>query len=286
EDFNGERYLKISVNKGRKAWLDQFNHDAVTFFCVMYRGLYKAMGSRIIWEIPNQKTQLPDILFDYEAFLNKQKERLGKKFKSIKSLSRTALQIKFEVALVERQSSNQKVILKKNQLIWNYSANSIGLALADDLGRILEKGGIACTQVSRKIVSKKGGVQSVSLENVGSLEATFSNDPGSLIPSASKLKSQRHQIKQSLEELFKDGFINDVAYREIKESWEKFEKVYPFALQNFKHHGLNQPSIFDQADAYAELLDTLLTYACNDVSREKLVSKVMSIGTVIVSGEQ
>lgn len=286
EDFNGERYLKISVNKGRKAWLDQFNHDAVTFFCVMYRGLYKAMGSRIIWEIPNQKTQLPDILFDYEAFLNKQKERLGKKFKSIKSLSRAALQIKFEVALVERQSSNQEVILKKNQLIWNYSANSIGLALADDLGRILEKGGIACTQVSRKIVSKKGGVQSVSLENVGSLEATFSNDPGSLIPSASKLKSQRHQIKQSLEELFKDGFINDVAYREIKESWEKFEKVYPFALQNFKHHGLNQPSIFDQADAYAELLDTLLTYACNDVSREKLVSKVMSIGTVIVSGEQ
>lgn len=286
EDFNGERYLKISVNKGRKAWLDQFNHDAVTFFCVMYRGLYKAMGPRIVWEISNQKTQLADILFGYEAFLIKQKERLGKKFKSIKSLSRAALQIKFEVALVERQSSNQEVTLKKNQLIWNYSSNSIGLALADDLGRLLEKGGIACTQVSRKIVSKKGGVQSVSLENVGSLEATFSNDPGSLIPSASKLKSQRHQIKQSLEELFNDGFINDIAYKEIKESWENFEKVYPLALQDFKKFGLNQSSIFDQADAYAELLDTLLTYACNDVSREKLVSKVMSIGTVIISGEQ
>ncbi|WP_269525605.1 FtsK/SpoIIIE domain-containing protein [Acinetobacter baumannii] len=286
EDFNGERYLKISVNKGRKAWLDQFNHDAVTFFCIMYRGLYKAMGPRIVWEISNHKTQLAEILFDYENFLNKQKERLGKKFKSIKSLSRAALQIKFEVALVERQLSNQEVTLKKNQLIWNYSSNSIGLALGDDLGRLLEKGGIACTQVSRKIVSKKGGVQSVSLENVGSLEATFSNDLGSLIPSASKLKSQRYQIKQSIEELFNNGFINDIGYKEIKESWEKFEKVYPLALQDFKKSGLNQSSIFDQADAYAELLDTLLTYAHNDVSREKLVSKVMSIGTVIVSGEQ
>lgn len=286
EDFNGERYLKISVNKGRKAWLDQFNHDAVTFFCVMYRGLYKAMGPRIVWEISNQKTQLADILFDYEAFLIKQKERLGKKFKSIKSLSRAALKIKFEVSLVERQSSNQEVTLRKNQLIWNYSPNFIGLAVADDLGRLLEKGGIACTEVSRKIVSKKGGVQSVSLENIGSLEATFSSDPGSLIPSVSKLKSQRYEIKQSLETLFQNGFIKDVAYKKIKESWEKFEKSYPLALQDFKNSGLNQSSIFDQADAYADLLDTLLTNACNDVSRERLVSKVMSIGTVTVLGEQ
>ncbi|MDR7016076.1 FtsK/SpoIIIE domain-containing protein [Acinetobacter sp. 3657] len=286
EEFNGDRYLKISVNKGKKAWLDQFNHDVVTFFCVMYRGLYKTMGSKIIWEISNQRTPLADILFDYENFISQQKARLGNKFKPIKSLSRAALQIKFEVSLVERRSNNLDNVLKKIQLLWSYSPTSIGLSLADDLGRLLEKGGMACTNVSRKIVSKKGGVQSVALNNVSSLEATFSNDPGSLIPSKSKLESLRYQIKKSLENLYKDNLINEVAYQQIKQTWEKFEKIYPLAVQDFKLNGLNHSTIFNQADAYAELLDTLSTHACNDVCRNNLVSKVISIGTVVVSGEQ
>ena len=286
DDFKGERYLKISVNKGRKAWRDQFNHDVATFFCVMYRGLYNAMGSKIIWEIPNQKTQLVDILFNYENFITQQKERLGKKFKSIKSFSRAALQIKFDVSLIQSQSRNQEVTLKKVQLLWSYAPNSIGLSLADDLGRLLEKGGMACTQVSRKIVSRKGGVQGVTLDNVGSLEATFSNDLGSLVPSASKLKSQRLQIKQAIDSLYKEDLLNEAAYNEIKKSWEKFEEIYPLALKDFKLRGLNQSTIFKQADAYAELLDTLLTFACNDVCRNRLVTKILSIGTVIVAGEQ
>ncbi|MHA3056589.1 FtsK/SpoIIIE domain-containing protein [Acinetobacter sp. ANC 5584] len=283
---NGQRYLRISVNKGKKAWLEQFNHDAVKFFCVMYRGLYKLMGTKIVWKIANQKTPLSDILFEYESFLTKQKERLGKKFKSVKSLSKAALQIKFEVELVECKSNNQELILKKNQLIWNYSPNNIGLALVDDLGRLIDKQGIVSVQVSRKIVSKKGGVQSVSIDNIGSLEATFSNDPGSLIPSVSKLKSHSFQITQSIDELFKDGFINEVGHKKIKESWGDFQTAYSLALRDFKEHGLNQPSILAQADAYAELLDTLLNYACNDVSRAKLISKVMSIGIIVISGEQ
>lgn len=286
EDFSGERYLKISINKGKKAWLEQFNHDAVKYFCVMYRGLYELMGKKIIWEIVGQKTQLVDILFQYESFLAKQKERQGKKFKSVKSLSKAALQIKFEVALVERRPNDQDVVLKKNQLIWSYSPNNIGLALAEDLGRLIDKKGIVFPQVSRKIVSKKGGVQSVSIENVGSLEATFSNDPGSLISSISKLKNQSSQITQPINDLFKEGLIDEVGFNKIKESWEFFQTVYCSALYDFKEYGLNQQSILDQADAYAILLDVLLDHACNDVSREKLISQVMSIGTVAVSGEQ
>ncbi|MEI2679114.1 MAG: hypothetical protein V9G29_15420 [Burkholderiaceae bacterium] len=40
-------------------------------------------------------------------------------------------------------------------------------------------------------MSKKGGVQNVSLLDTGTLEATYSTDAGSLVPAANKLRSLR-----------------------------------------------------------------------------------------------
>ena len=65
----------------------------------------------------------------------------------------------------------------------------IGLQLLDDLQRLRQKGTIACTEVPRRLVSKKGGIQSVSLLDVSTLEATFGRDAGSLVPQPAKIRN-------------------------------------------------------------------------------------------------
>lgn len=286
-DLVGERYLKISVNKPRKAWIEQFNHDVISFFSVMYRGIYEVMGDKIVWEGPLMKTiPLPEVLFQFDNFILQQKQRLGRKFKPVTSVAKAALQIKFEVSLVERQESQPESVLKKTQLLWTYSPNCIGMALPDDLSRLLEKGGIACTEVFRRIVSKKGGVQSVALDDVSTLEATFSNDSGSLVPSASKLSSLRAAIKRRMEYFKSEGRLTDVQHNEIRKAWDFFEISYEQALKDFYVKGLHSPSIMQQADLFAQLIDVLLTHASNDVCRIGLVNEVLSIGTVHVVGDQ
>lgn len=88
------------------------------------------------------------------------------KLKENTSTSRAATQLKFEVFLVERIGSAE-AILQKTQLLWISRPQAIGLALKEDVERLLEKGGCACTDVPRKLVSTKGAAQSVSLLDVG-----------------------------------------------------------------------------------------------------------------------
>lgn len=286
EDIRGERYLKVSVNKGRKAWLEQFNHDVMSYFSLMYRGVYALMGEQIVWSSSLRNTALADILFAYDEFLAAHKQRVGKKFKAVTSTAKAALQIKFEVALIERDSQANETALKKIQLIWNYTPGHIGMSLADDLGRLLEKGGVACTQVYRRVVSKKGGVQSVSLDDVSTLEATFSSDSGSLVPSASKLTSLRAEIRRRTDDLRNKGWLSEEQHKEVRAAWKIFEDSYAQALCDFHKVGLQSPSIFHQADAYAQLLDVLLTHARTDVCRADLVAEVLSVGTVQVVGDK
>lgn len=81
--------------------------------------------------------------------------------------------------------------------------------------RLLEKGAVGCTDVPRRLVSKKGGVQSVSLLDTGTLEATFSRDAGSLVPPANKLRSLRAEIKDRIKELAAEGRLT----KEQRDVW-------------------------------------------------------------------
>ena len=53
----------------------------------------------------------------------------------------------------------KETVLNKNQLLWSYKPTSIGLSMVADMRRLLEKGAIGSTEVPRRLVSKKGGVQ-------------------------------------------------------------------------------------------------------------------------------
>lgn len=285
-DLAGDRFLRFTVNKGRKEWRERFNYDVGSYFSSMYRGLRELMGSRVDWRVERMGAgNLPDPLFDYEKFFAKEKELRGATLKPVSSLARNAVQIKFDVALVQRVGDRESVI-DKTQLVWSYRPESIGLAMVSDMRRLLEKGAVGCTEVPRRLVSKKGGVQSVSLLDTGTLEATFSRDAGSLVPPANKLHSLRAEIKDRIKELANEGRLTKEQRDELRAAWDVFEADYLLAMKGFVDTGLQGEAVMRQAESFAALLNALMVHARGDVCRAKLVAEVLSIGTARISGEQ
>ena len=287
-DPQGDRILRFSVAKGRKEWRERFNYDAGSYFSAMYRGLKELMGSKAEWKVERLgNANLPDPLFEYEAFFAKEKELRSDKKNKVKpnsSLSRLALQIKFDVALIQ-VSNGKETVLAKTQLLWSYKSAAIGLSMVADMKRLMEKGSVGATEVPRRLVSKKGGVQNVSLHDTGTLEATYSADAGSLVPATNKLRSLRHEIKGRIKDLAEAGRLTVFQRDEIRASWEKFEVDYIKAMEDFVSTGLHGEAVMQQAESFGALLSTLLAHARGDVCRSRLVSEVLSIGTVRVAGD-
>lgn len=287
-DAEGERILRFTVTKGRKEWRERFNYDAGSYFSAMYRGLKELMGSKADWKVERLgNASLPDPLFDYEAFFAKEKELRNDKKNKVRpssSLSRVALQIKFDVALVHI-SKGKETVLAKTQLLWSYKPTAIGLSMVADMRRLLEKGAVGCTEVPRRMVSKKGGVQNVSLLDTGTLEATYSTDAGSLVPAANKLRSLRHEIKGRIKDLAEGGYLTPSQRDEIKASWDKFEEDYIKAMEDFVSIGLHGEAVMRQAESFGALMATLLSQARGDVCRSRLVSEILSVGTARVAGD-
>lgn len=287
-DAEGERFLRFTVTKGRKEWRERFNYDAGSYFSAMYRGLKELMGAKADWKVERLgNTSLPDPLFDYEAFFAKEKELRNDKKNKVRpnsSLSRVALQIKFDVALIQ-VSKGKETVLAKTQLLWSYKPTSIGLSMVADMRRLLEKGAVGCTEVPRRVVSKKGGVQNVSLFDTGTLEATYSTDAGSLVPAANKLRSLRHDIKGRIKDLADGGYLTSSQRDEVKASWDKFEEDYIKAMEDFVSIGLHGEAVMRQAESFGALLSTLISQARGDVCRSRLVSEILSVGTARVAGD-
>ena len=282
----GERVLRFTVTKGRTVWRERHNQDVGAFFSAMYRGLKELMNGRVEWRVERMGAgNLPDPLFDHPAFLVREKEIRKDKFKPCTSLAKNSVQIKFEVSLVEKKGADE-TILEKTQLLWLYRPDSIGLSLIDDMRRLQEKGSVGCTEVPRRLVSKKGGVQSVSLLDTATLEATYSHDAGSLVPQSKQLKSMRADIKRRIDDLAVKGRISEEQRAELRASWETFEEDYILALEDFIKTGLHGEAVLRQADSFAALLRALAIHARGDICRSELVAEVLSIGTVKVSGEQ
>ncbi|MGA3959684.1 FtsK/SpoIIIE domain-containing protein [Ralstonia nicotianae] len=287
-ESDGERILRFTVNKGRTEWRERFNHDAGCFFSAMYRGLRDLMGAKVDWRVTRMTTaDLPDPLFDFERYFTKEREiasSRNKKLKTNTSLGRQAMQIKFDVELL-KVSAGVETKISKTQLLWSYKPTSIGLSMIADMRRLLEKGAVGCTEVPRRLVSKKGGVQNVSLLDAGTLEATYSTDAGSLVPAVNKLRSLRHDIKTRIKDLADEGRLTAHQRDEIKGAWDKFEGDYIQAMEDFVSTGLHGEAVMRQAESFGALMNTLMAHARGDVCRSRLVSEILSVGTVRVAGD-
>lgn len=281
-----ERFLRLTVNKGRKEWRERFNHDVGSYFSAMYRGLKELLGSKVQWRVEKMGVaNLPDPLFKYPEFFEWERTNRKDKPKPVGSIAKQAVQIKFEVVLVEKKGQAEEVV-GKTQLLWNYKPQSIGLSLVDDMARLKDKGSVGCTEVPRRLVSKKGGVQSVSLLDTATLEATFSRDAGSLVPPPAKLRSLRAEIKRRIEDLADEGRLSAEQRDILRAAWNTFEVDYIKAIDDFIGVGLHGEAVMRQAESFGALLRALAIHARGDVCRSRLVAEVLTIGTVRVSGEQ
>jgi S-DNA-T family DNA segregation ATPase FtsK/SpoIIIE len=282
---SNQRVLRLTVAKGRKEWRERFNHDVGAYFSAMYRGLKELLGSKVDWKFDRMGPNPVDPVFKFREFFQWERDHRKDNPKPVGSVAKQALQIKFEVLLVERIGTIEQIV-GRTQLLWAYKPQSIGLSLVDDMLRLKEKGSVGCTEVPRRLVSKKGGVQSVSLLDTATLEATFSRDAGSLVPPPAKLKSLRLEIKRQIDALAEEGRLSSEQRDILRAAWKAFEDDYIEAIDDFVSVGLHGQAVMRQADSFGALLRALAIHARGDVCRARLVSEVLTVGTVRVSGEQ
>lgn len=282
----GDRRVRIKIARGRKDWRERFNHDIGNYFSTMYRALRVLLQERVSFErsVPNYPG-LPDPLFDFPAFLEFERARKPESAKPVISVARQQIQLKFEVTLETRQG-DKVVSADKTHLIWWGQPEAIGLQLLDDVQRLRQKGTIACTEVPRRLVSKKGGIQSVSLLDVSTLEATFGRDAGSLVPQPAKIRNLGRDVVQAIKQLKEQERLSADQAKIISAAWDRFQETYQHALGDMISRGLHTDAVMDQAEHFAALLRLLKENARGDVARSKLVNLILRAGTVVVTGDQ
>jgi len=104
------------------------------------------------------------------------------------------------------------------------------------------------------LVSKKGGLESVSLLDTATLEATFSRDAGSLAPPPAKLRSLRAEIKRRIDDLADEGRLSTEQRDILRGAWKTFEEDYIKAIDDFISVGLHGEAVMRQAESFGALL--------------------------------
>jgi len=169
ENVIGAKTLTIKTTRGsgKKKWLE-LNEDVAMYFCTAYRGIEKLTNRYVKWETNR--------LFQYDELIDSKTDS-----KKNTSTSRAALQIAFDVELqyVDLAGNKQKNAVR---IVWHGKPAAIGMELHDDLKR-LSTHSFSYSNVSKNPISKKGKIQSVSLNDVGTLQAVYGQDRGSLIGS-------------------------------------------------------------------------------------------------------
>jgi len=264
------RLLEIRTTRRTKAQWLELNADVATAFAVRYRGLPALMGGGVKWDTSH--------LFEYEALLEEAARR--KKYKRNVSVSRTSLQIKFDITL--KIGDGALADRTTVQLIWMGRPDGIGLELRDDLDRLLKRP-MTRSSVARQPVSRKGSLQSVSLSDVATLQPAYRQDSGSLIPKSDPAYDIGRQFPKALKSAANGRLTADAATA-IGAAWDRFAVAYGAALQGLRDQGLADPALLEQAEHYGALLRTLAQDAPGDLNRQELWEPVLSLGCIAITG--
>ncbi|MGF7048385.1 S-DNA-T family DNA segregation ATPase FtsK/SpoIIIE [Paenibacillus sp. DS2015] len=274
DSVTGEKSLKIRTQKttSKKSWLE-LNEDVALYFCSAYRGLEKLTNWQVKWET--------HYLFKYDQLADERKQKENKKNSST---AKSAIQIAFYIELTYHnlQGTRQTNEVK---LIWQGNPSSIGLELHDDLKRLAEHP-FSYSSVFQNPVSKKGKIQGISLSDVGTLQAVFGQNRGSLVGVYAKTTDLQKDLLSNLKRALEDGRISQRNYDYVKEAWIVFSEKYKLAISEWLHEGINADSIMEQCDLYDKLLRTLQECALGDMNRINILQPVMSIGNVKVEGDK
>ncbi len=264
------RSLEIRTTRQTKAQWLELNADVATAFAVRYRGLPALMGGAVKWDTSH--------LFEYEALLEAASRR--KKYKRNVSVSRTSLQIKFDITL--KVGDGALADRTTVQLIWMGRPDAIGLELCDDLDRLIKRP-LTRSSVARQPVSRKGSLQSVSLSDVATLQPAYRQDSGSLIPKSDPAYDVGRQFPKALKAAV-NGRLSAEAAVAVGAAWDGFAAAYSAALEGWRQNGLADIALLNQAEHYGALLRALAQHAPGDLNRQELWEAVLSLGCVAITG--
>ncbi|WP_435923405.1 FtsK/SpoIIIE domain-containing protein [Paenibacillus sp. DYY-L-2] len=270
ENMHGAKTLKIRTirGNGKKRWLE-LNEDIGMYFCMTYRGIEKLTNRLVEWE--TQK------LFEYDELIENKTDP-----KKNTSTSKAATQIIFDIELTYSDFTGSR---KKNsiRLVWQGKPLAIGMELSDDLKRLSERP-FSYSTVSKNPISKKGKLQSLSLNDVGTFQAVYGQDRGSLIGPSSRSEDLSKIYVKNLKKALSEERISSDGFQVILSRWEVFSARYTKAIEDWRSKGVSADSLLDQCDAYNELLKSLQLYAQGDLNRIELWHPIMKIGNVQVEG--
>jgi S-DNA-T family DNA segregation ATPase FtsK/SpoIIIE len=267
---DNQTQLNVSTQKKaqKSKWLE-LNEDICLYFCMRYRGIEQLTSPEIIWDT--------HWLFKYDELVEAAKNK--NKYKKNVSVAKAALELKFYVDLRSRSSQE---LIGKTQLIWKANPNAIGMELYEDLKR-LKKDPFLLSQVSRELVSKKGRLQGISLQDVGTLMAAYRQDRGSLVSKYERKLDLAKQLPTALKEAVKENRLSLESAKIIEKAWEKFKEIYTKAINSWLSiDGILSHYFLQQCDAYQELLTTLIDHALGDTNRVKLIEPILRLGCVRV----
>ncbi|WP_286230576.1 FtsK/SpoIIIE domain-containing protein [Neobacillus mesonae] len=263
--------IKTQKKSSKSSWLE-LNTDIGLFFCTRYRGLDSLTQPNINWDV--------HWLFKYDELIEEAKSK--PKYKENTSVSQNATQIKFYVELEYEDEIHPS---HQVQLIWKGESNKIGAELHKDLSR-LRKHPFPLSKVSKNPISKKGKLQGVSLNDVGTLQAVYGQNRGSLIGKYNSNNDISKLFDKNLKTAFEEGRLSDAAYTQVKSAWGQFLQKYKQAINDFIEEGLSAGSLILQCDAYDNLLQSLQLHATSDINRVELWQPILNLGNVHINGNQ
>ncbi|MDR7079741.1 S-DNA-T family DNA segregation ATPase FtsK/SpoIIIE [Neobacillus niacini] len=268
-----KKKLKIRTQKrnSKSQWLE-LNANIGLFFSTRYRGMEGLTHPNIIWDV--------HWLFKYDELLDDAKNK--PKYRKNISVSQNSTQIKF---YVELEYENDSYPSHQVQLIWKGDPNKIGLELYNDLLRLNKKTFPMC-RVSKNPISKKGKLQGISLNDVGTLHAVYRQNRGSLVGVYNTENDLRKQFTLNLKDALNDKRLSGEDYEEINKTWEVFSNLYKESIKDFLLDGLSSETLILQCNAYDDLLNALKVYASSDINRVNLWQPILNIGNVLVDGPQ
>lgn len=261
------RTLEIRTTRRTKSQWLELNADVATSFAVRYRGLPGLMGDKVKWDTSH--------LFEYEALLQSASRRKG--YKPNVSVSRTAIQIKFDFIL---KVGAEKITV---QLIWSGRPDTIGIELRGDLDRLVRRP-LVRSSVARQPMSRKGGLQSVSLSDVSTLQPAFRSDSGSLIPRLDGGEDIGKSYPRSLKAALEVGRLTPDAFAAIGSAWGAFADEYAKAIRALRSDGFTSGHLLSQSERYGEMLNALAQHAPGDLNRRELWEPVLVLGCVAITG--
>lgn len=264
DDELTDRKLVVRIPNAReKSFWRGKNPKVARYFAFRYRGLESLFGDSVEFDFGKLE----------EFYFPQVDEDLAR----ITSGSKEARSIKFEVIL-NPEGARAKLLFH-----WEMPIDAVATALPDDLLSVANMGGnralLPTADIARQSVSAKGSIQRVALDDVNTIRDVTNTNSGKLVAPNKKNGDRSHAFLTSLDEM--SGVLGADGTAAITDVFNAFWDAYTKAIREWVGQdgsGIVSDALLAQADAYDHLLESLLSYANNDLAREKLWQEVLRLG--------